>query len=244
MSSRGATTRKTPSTRKTAARRKAGARKATDGKTASRQRARTHRASPRRRAQRRMRRAKVLRRVALSAAAVIVVALAAVLIPLGLAHEKPLAICISDPTTFPEAGVAGWQGEQLENAATIMQTATALGFGRDGQILGVMTAMGESSLNNIDYGDWETSGFTNPDGSRTTSIGLFQQQHWWGSAEQRMDPATAATLFYERLARVPDWQSMDPSLAIHRVQINLDPTYYTRYASDAAAVVDALSTPC
>lgn len=191
-----------------------------------------------------MRRTKLLRRIALSAAAVIVVALAAVLIPLGLAHERPLAICITDPTTFPESGVAGWQGEQLENAATIMQTATALGFGRDGQILGVMTAMGESSLNNIDYGDWETIGFANPDGSRTTSIGLFQQQHWWGSAEQRMDPATAATLFYERLARVPDWQSMDPSLAIHRVQINVDPTYYTRYAADATAVVDALSGPC
>jgi len=28
------------------------------------------------------------------------------------------------------------------------------------------------------------------------------------------------------------------------VQINVDPTYYTRYASDATAVVDALSTPC
>lgn len=200
--------------------------------------------SPRRRAQRRMRRVRLLRRIALAAAAVIVVALAAVLIPLGLAHEKPVAICLGDPSTFPEAGVAGWHGEQLENAATIMQTATSLGFGRDGQVLGVMTAMGESSLRNIDYGDWETSGFTNPDGSRTTSIGLFQQQDWWGTPEQRMDPATAATLFYERLARVRGWQSMEPSLAIHRVQINLDPTYYTRYSEDAVAVVDALSHTC
>ena len=132
----------------------------------------------------------------------------------------------------------------MKNAATIMATASALGFARDGQILGGMTAMGESSLRNIDYGDWETSGFTNPDGSRTTSIGLFQQQEWWGSVEQRMDPAASATLFYERLARVPDWPSMDPSLAIHRVQINLDPTYYSRYAADATAVVDALSAPC
>jgi len=191
-----------------------------------------------------MRRVKLLRRIAWSSAAVIVVALAAVLIPLGLAQDKPMAICITDPSTFPEAGIEGWRGEQLENAATIMQTATSLGFGRDGQVLGVMTAMGESSLRNIDYGDWETSGFTNPDGSRTTSIGLFQQQDWWGSPEQRMDPATAATLFYERLARVQDWQAMDPSLAIHRVQINLDPTYYTRYTDDAVIVVDALSTPC
>lgn len=187
----------------------------------------------------------MLRRWAISVAVVIVVAgAAAVAIPLSLAHEKPVAICLSDPTTFPQHGVAGWDGEQLENAATIMQTASALGFGRDGQILGVMTAMGESSLRNIDYGDWETTGFTNPDGSRTTSIGLFQQQEWWGSVEQRMDPATAATLFYERLARVPEWHALDPSLAIHRVQINLDPAYYTRYRADAVAVVDALSTTC
>lgn len=187
----------------------------------------------------------MLRRAAISAAVVLAIAgAAAVAIPLSLAHEPPVAICLSEPATFPQAGIAGWEGEQLENAATIMQTASALGFGRDGQILGVMTAMGESSLRNIDYGDWETTGFTNPDGSRTTSIGLFQQQEWWGSVEQRMDPATAATLFYERLARVPEWHALDPSLAVHRVQINLDPTYYTRYLADATAVVDALSAPC
>lgn len=200
--------------------------------------------SPRRRAERRAQRRRVLLRIVLAVGVVAAVAVAGVLIPLGLAHEKPVAICLGDPATCPAAGVAGWEGEQLDNAATIMQTATALGFGRDGQILGVMTAMGESSLRNIDYGDWETSGFTNPDGTRTTSIGLFQQQDWWGSVEQRMDPATAATLFYQRLARVPDWQSLDRSLAIHRVQINLDPTYYTRYAEDAVAVVDAMSEPC
>lgn len=184
----------------------------------------------------------VLRRSALAALVVVALAGIAVLVPLALGAERPLAICRDDPRTFPDDGVAGWRGEQLENAATVMATASSLGFGRDGQVLGVMTAMGESSLRTIDYGDWETSGVTNPDGSRTTSIGLFQQQEWWGSVEQRMDPAASATLFYQRLARVPDWQQLDPSLAIHRVQINLDPGYYARYADDAAAVVDALSS--
>jgi hypothetical protein len=59
-----------------------------------------------------------------------------------------------------------------------------------------------------------------------------------------MDPATAARLFFERLARVPDWRSMAPSHAIHRVQVNTDRDYYTRYQEDAAAVVDELSGPC
>ena len=191
----------------------------------------------------RRRHRKILQRVLLSAGAVIVAVGLFVLIPLGLARD-PAPICIDDPGTFPEAGIEGWSGEQLENAATIIRTAEALGFARDGQILGVMTAMGESSLRNIDYGDWETSGFTNPDGSRTTSIGLFQQQEWWGSVEQRMDPATSATLFFERLARLSDWPTMEPSSAIHRVQVNTDRDYYSRFQADATAVVDAMSGPC
>ena len=185
----------------------------------------------------------MLRRILISAGAVAAGVALLVLIPLGLARD-PAAICLDDPKTFPEAGIEGWSGEQLENAATIVRTASALGFGRDGQILGVMTAMGESSLENIDYGDWETRGFTNPDGTPTTSIGLFQQQEWWGTVEARMDPATAATMFYERLGRVPDWQQLPPSHAIHRVQVNTDRDYYARFQEDAAAIVDALSGTC
>ena len=191
----------------------------------------------------RRRRRRILRRTLLSAGALAVAVGLLVLIPLGLARD-PALICIDDPQTFPEAGIEGWSGEQLENAATIIRTAGALGFPREGQILGVMTAMGESSLLNIDYGDWETRGFTNPDGTRTTSIGLFQQQEWWGSVEQRMDPATATTLFFDRLGRLPEWQTMEPSHAIHRVQINTDRDYYSRFQTDATAVVDAMSGPC
>ncbi|MGD2204710.1 hypothetical protein ACP7WO_15015 [Microbacterium maritypicum] len=191
----------------------------------------------------RRRRRRILRRTLLSAGALAVAVGLLVLIPLGLARD-PAPICIDDPQTFPEAGIEGWTGEQLENAATIIRTAGALGFPREGQILGVMTAMGESSLRNIDYGDWETRGFTNPDGTRTTSIGLFQQQEWWGSVEQRMDPATATTLFFDRLGRLPEWQTMEPSHAIHRVQINTDRDYYSRFQTDATAVVDAMSGPC
>lgn len=170
-------------------------------------------------------------------------ALLAVLIPVAASHD-PVSLCVSEPASFPQSGVDGWKGEQLENAAIIVRTATAEGFGRDGQILGIMTAIGESSLRNIDYGDWETSGVTNPDGTRTSSIGLFQQQDWWGSPEERMDPARSAELFYARLARLDGWQEMAPTLAIHHVQINADPDHYAPFEDDATAIVDALSGPC
>ncbi|MFT4157197.1 MAG: hypothetical protein QM630_04615 [Microbacterium sp.] len=195
-----------------------------------------------------MLRRRMLRRIGVCAA-VAVAAGAAVLMTPGFASwapvlAQPSAYCVADPGPLATADIEGWRGEQLQNAATIIATASALGFGRDGQILGVMTAMGESSLRNIDYGDWETTGFTNPDGTRTTSIGLFQQQDWWGSVEERMDPATAATLFYRKLALVPNWQSIPPSHAIHRVQVNTDADYYTAFREDATAVVDKLSGPC
>ena len=72
--------------------------------------------------------------------------------------------------------------EQLAHACTIIGAPAGIWAStRRDQTIAVMTAMGESSLRNIDYGDWETSGVTNPDGSRTTSIGLFQQQDSWGT---------------------------------------------------------------
>ncbi|MEJ1922975.1 hypothetical protein [Microbacterium sp. KHB019] len=171
------------------------------------------------------------------------VVLLAVLVPMA-ASRDPLALCATQPSTFPESGADGWDREQLENAAIIVTAARDRGFERDGQVLGVMAAIGESSLHNIDYGDWETSGVTNPDGTRTSSIGLFQQQDWWGSVEDRMDPASAAGLFYARLARLPGWQELEPTIAIHRVQINADPGHYARFEGAASELVDVLSGPC
>lgn len=140
--------------------------------------------------------------------------------------------------------VAGYSGDQLDNAAAIMNAATAAGLNARAQLLGVMTAMGESGLRNIGYGDWETSGVTNPDGTRTTSIGLFQQQDSWGSRDDRLNPTKAASMFYQRLAQVEGWETLSASEAIHRVQINGDPDHYAKWESPAVAVTAALTPPC
>jgi len=142
---------------------------------------------------------------------------------------------------MPTEPVAGYGDDQLMNAALIMNAAIDMGLDRDAQVLGVMTAMGESSLVNIDYGDWETNGVRNPDGSPTTSIGLFQQQDSWGTPQERMDPTTAAGLFYERLIGVEGWATMEPTLAIHKVQVNADPWHYEKYNTAAEQIVTALS---
>lgn len=148
-----------------------------------------------------------------------------------------------DPTTAAaHEPVAGYGGEQLANAAVIMAAGSRLGLDARAQTIGIMTAMGESSLRNIDHGDWETSGVTNPDGSRTTSIGLFQQQESWGTVAERMNPATSAQLFFGRLMEVSGWENLTPSAAAHAVQINANPNHYTRWYGSAAEVANTLTT--
>lgn len=137
------------------------------------------------------------------------------------------------------ASVAGYDQEQLGNAAIIMQTAEGRGLDQRAQVIGVAAAMGESSLRNIDFGD----DVLNPDGSMSCSLGLFQQQ-WclgWGTREQVLDPAYAAGAFFDRLIAVSGWETMQATIAINRVQSNADPYHYAPFEAAANEVVAALS---
>ncbi|WP_307806963.1 hypothetical protein [Naasia sp. SYSU D00057] len=135
----------------------------------------------------------------------------------------------------PGLSVAGYGGEQLANAKTIVDTGAALGAPRQAQEIAVMTAMGESGLRVLDYGD-----AAGPD-----SRGLFQQRAngAWGSYEDRMNPAVSAGSFYRVLLALPDWQSLEPTIAAHRVQRNADERHYQRWFPAAQEVVAAVSRP-
>lgn len=147
-----------------------------------------------------------------------------------------------DPSSVPAMTVDGYDHEQLVNAAVIIDVGNQLGLGPRDQAIAVMTAMGESSLRNIDYGDWETARRTNPDGSPTSSLGLFQQQDWWGTRDERLDPPTSARLFYAAMLRkVPDREGLEPTVVAHLVQVNSDEQHYATYWDSAVAVVAALA---
>jgi hypothetical protein len=146
------------------------------------------------------------------------------------------------PARTPGAEASGFDQAQRDNAALIIAAGRDLGLSVRDQTIAVMTAMGESSLQNLDYGDWETSGVANPDGSRTTSIGLFQQQDGWGNRDERLDPYTAATLFYRAMiARVPDREALPPTTVAHRTQVNRDPEHFAPYWPLAEALVADLT---
>lgn len=122
-----------------------------------------------------------------------------------------------------------WSAEQTTNAAIIMNAAADLGLSERDQIIGVMVAMGESTLQILDHGD----------GVGPDSRGLFQQRDngAWGSYEDRMDPYISATNFFRALAQVEDRNVMPLTLAGHRVQRNANPHHYAAYEEDARTLV-------
>jgi hypothetical protein len=133
----------------------------------------------------------------------------------------------------PAGPIAGFCQPALVNAAEIMNAARAQGIGTHTQAVGVMTAIGESGLRNLDHGD-----AAGPD-----SRGLFQQRDngAWGSYADRMDPYTAATNFFDKLTSVDGWQTMEPTLLAHAVQVNSDPYHYAPFWGAAQEIVTALT---
>ncbi len=138
-----------------------------------------------------------------------------------------------DVSRVPEGPIAGYGHDRLVNAAHIMSAAQHLGLTLHDQRIGVMTAMGESGLQVLEYGDE-----VGPD-----SRGLFQQRAngAWGSLADRMDPFISATNFFKALVEVPGHDTLEPTIAAHRTQINADPHHYEKYWDAAVQVVAAIA---
>lgn len=154
--------------------------------------------------------------------------------PFGLREwEKDYCSEPSNIVLSADVSVDGFDHEQLTNAAAIVSAGAALGVTTRDQIIGVATAIAESSLRVLDYGD-----AVGPD-----SRGLFQQRDngAWGSYADRMDPFTSATNFFKALLRVSGRESMEPTIVAHRVQRNADPYVYAKHIGTATAIVAAVT---
>lgn len=180
--------------------------------------------------------------VAICVAAALIAGLAWGARQLSAQHSIPTASARSCPArapivvgtiSVPAGPIAGFCQDRLVNAAHIINAAHSLGIGEHTQAIGVMTAIGESGLRNLNYGD----------AAGADSRGLFQQRAngAWGTLADRMDPYTAARNFFITLTGKPGWKSLTPTQAAHAVQVNADPDFYTRYWPDAQTIVAALS---
>src|SRR5664279_1761023 len=102
-----------------------------------------------------------------------------------------------------------WNADQLANAKAIATVAISRGLGAAGVLVGIVTAITESTLVNIGHGD-----ISGPD-----STGLFQQRDPWGPRADRMDPTKSAGLFYDALVKLsPSWTTMAVKDACQAVQ--------------------------
>ena len=161
---------------------------------------------------------------------------------------KPAPVAqASAPTPAPEASASGGVGqpvtgsitplndERRANAQIIISVGRELGVPDYGIVIALATAMQESSLRNINWGDRD-------------SVGLYQQRpsSGWGTVEQIMDPAYATRLFFggphnpnrgktRGLLDLAGWQNMAVTDAAQRVQISAFPKAYAKWEPSAWA---------
>lgn len=163
----------------------------------------------------------------------------------GAGYGMPGVTCVQS-AELRHKSLPGWDAEQTANAATIVAVGAQLNVPVQGQVVAVATAMQESKLRNLDYGD------TDSNGKMTSSRGLFQQIAAWGPLDARTDPAKAAAMFYtggnggqRGLLDVADWQQMPVTVAAQAVQQSGFPDAYAKWEQPARTMVGYVTdTPC
>lgn len=120
--------------------------------------------------------------------------------------------------------------DQAANAALISAVAVRRGMPARAATIGIATAIQESKLRNIDYGDRD-------------SLGLFQQRpsQGWGTPEQVTDPLYATNAFYDGLAKVEGYETMEITVAAQEVQRSGFPEAYADHEPEGRAFASALT---
>jgi LysM repeat protein len=130
--------------------------------------------------------------------------------------------------------------EMKQNAQVIYRVGKQLGVSDYGIVIALATAMQESSLKNIDYGDRD-------------SVGLFQQRtsQGWGTIAEIMSPVYSARAFFggptgpnagkiRGLLDVRNWSTMTLSKAAQAVQISAFPDAYQKWELSAWSWFDLI----
>lgn len=137
-------------------------------------------------------------------------------------------------TTAPPAQLfANLDAEQVANASIIIRVGRDLGAPDRAIAIALATAMVESSMRNLSWGDRD-------------SLGLFQQRPsmGWGTPEQAVDPDRSTRVFYggssdpngqasRGLLDIPGWESLRFTDAAQAVQISAYPERYGQWETQA-----------
>lgn len=120
--------------------------------------------------------------------------------------------------------------EQTANAATIAAVAVQRGLPPRAVTIALATAVQESKLRNLRYGDAD-------------SQGLFQQRpsQGWGTVEQVTDPVYASNAFYDALVQVPGWQEGVVTEVAQEVQRSAFPDAYADHEPEGRVLASVLT---
>jgi hypothetical protein len=131
------------------------------------------------------------------------------------------------------ASAVGLDFGQTADAAIIAGVAARDRLPREALTVAYATALQESKLENLTYGDRD-------------SVGIFQQRpsEGWGSTAQIEDPAYAAGAFFNALVKIPGYAKLPVDVAAQDVQQSADGAAYEQYAQTGAALAtDFTTTP-
>jgi hypothetical protein len=120
--------------------------------------------------------------------------------------------------------------EQTANAATISGVAVRRGLPPRAATIAVATAIQESKLRNITFGDRD-------------SLGLFQQRpsQGWGTVEQVTDPVHASGKFYDALVKVKGYETMPITKVAQEVQRSAFPEAYADHEQEGRLLASSLT---
>ena len=139
---------------------------------------------------------------------------------------------LSEPcrATGPDGTTVRMSSEQVGNAATVALVGRRLGVGERGVTIALATAMQESKLRNLEYGDRD-------------SLGLFQQRpsQGWGTPEQVRDPVHASERFFTALEKIKRYEDLPLTQAAQAVQRSGFPDAYAEHEREASALAGALT---
>jgi hypothetical protein len=96
--------------------------------------------------------------------------------------------------------------------------------------IAIATAIQESKLRNLKYGDRD-------------SVGLFQQRpsQGWGTVDQILDPVYATNKFYDALVKIDGYESMRITEIAQEVQKSAYPEAYADHEQEGRIMASALS---
>ena len=132
------------------------------------------------------------------------------------------------------SSVGEYHGVAVSNGAQVIKAGQDMHLDAWTITVGVMTAMGESGMQELTYGD-----AAGPD-----SRGMFAQRDYpeiYGTLADRMNPYISSKNYFKTLIAVPGYHSMTPTHAAHAAQRNADPEHYTRWWTQAVSFVATLT---